>query len=259
MEGHYRNGKSIRKNYYYSNNGVLERREIYRFKKIKTKFYYPNGNVKLMGSARIDNNEKEIHYYFYGKWKRYNENGKLEKKLIYEKGKLIRSNYTDKSISINDSLVIAIDEIDKEFSSHNKSLTDSLKLTDENSVKEIIFMERLKNLDSISFSKIENIINKFGYPSKKTIGELSPVPFYILSFAPIYIKEKYLLIFSLAATNGDIDLKSYAFYIDKIKIAKGQKQIYGTQYYLDSKKKIYYPSEDIENLNNRRLQMGFDN
>jgi hypothetical protein len=258
MEGKYKNGKSIGKSLYYSNNGTLERKEICRFKKIKTTFYYPTQNIKLKGSARIDNIDT-LHYYFYGKWKNYTERGELEKISIYQKGKLIQTKYKDKSIKLNDSLKQAINEIDKEFALHNKQLIDSINLNTTNKKKVILLQSQLKLLDSISYSKIEFILSKFGNPSKEIVGDMSSIPFYIISFAPIQIRERYLSTFALASTNKDIELKSYAFYVDKIKVAKGEKQIYGTQYYINkSGELVYYPSEDPENLNKERLQMGLE-
>lgn len=258
MEGKFNNGKPVGKSLYYSNNGILERKEICRFKKIKTIFYYPTQNIKLKGNARIDNLDT-LHYYFYGKWKSYNEHGELEKISIYQKGKLIQTKYKDKAIKLNDSLMLTLNEIDKEFSAHNKQLTDSINLNTINKNKVILFKSQLKLLDSISYSKIEFILTKFGNPSKDIVGEMSSIPFFIISFAPIQIRERYLSIFALAAINKDIELKSYAFYVDKIKVAKGEKQIYGTQYYVNQNDElIYYPSEDPENLNKKRLQMGLE-
>lgn len=258
MEGKYSHGKSVGKSLYYSNNGILERKEISRFKRIKTTFYYPNQNIKLKGNARIDNIDT-LHYYFYGKWKSYNEKGKLEKISIYQKGKLIQTKYKDKSIKLNDSLILALNEIDKEFAIHNRQFTDSINLNAINKNKVISLQSQLKSLDSISYSKVEFILSKFGNPSKKIVGEMSSIPFYIISYAPIQIRERHLQTFALAANNKDIELKSYAFYVDKIKVAKGEKQIYGTQYYVtENGELIYYPSEDPENLNKKRLQMGLE-
>ena len=45
FEGRFRNGISAGKCYFYNNDGVLDRREINRFNKMKTTFYYPNGTV----------------------------------------------------------------------------------------------------------------------------------------------------------------------------------------------------------------------
>ena len=67
FEGRFRNGKPVGKNYFYNNDGVLERREINRFKKMKTTFYYPNGVMRMKGLARLENLPDKIHYYFYGK------------------------------------------------------------------------------------------------------------------------------------------------------------------------------------------------
>ncbi len=256
MQGRYRNGKSVGKNYYYSE-GILERKEICRFKKMKTTFYYPSGNIKRKGNARIDNTKTEIHYYFYGTWKSYKETGELEKISIFEKGKLMRSKYYDKSILLNDSLMIAIDEIDKEFTAHNRQLTDSIKKYASNLERQKTHQTKLRLADSISFSKIELIFKRFDYPSQKTVGEFVDIPFYIISYAPIYIKERCSSVFAAAATKGDISLKSYALFIDKLKIAKGEKQIYGTQYYYDKNyKSILYPCENIENINKLRESVG---
>lgn len=259
MQGRYRNGKSVGKNYYYSE-GVLERREICRFKKMKTTFYYPSGKIKRKGNARIDNTKTEIHYYFYGTWKSYKENGELEKIATYQKGKLITTKYLDKSILLNDSLMIVIDEIDKEFTSHNKQLTDSIKKYTNNLALQKNYQVKLKIADSISFKNIEHIFKVFGYPSQKTVGQFVDIPFFIISYAPVYIKERCTSIFAAAATKGDISLKSYALFIDKLKVAKGEKQIYGTQFYYDkNNKRILYPCENKENINKIRESVGLEN
>ncbi|MES2515003.1 MAG: hypothetical protein V4580_12705, partial [Bacteroidota bacterium] len=66
FEGNFRNGKPVGKSYFYNNNGILDRTEIARFKKLKTAFYYPNGLVRIEGKARLENLPDKIHYYFYG-------------------------------------------------------------------------------------------------------------------------------------------------------------------------------------------------
>src|SRR6266567_625690 len=48
-EGKYRNGNAVGKFYYYTMDGVLERREITRFKILKTTLYYPDGTIRFRG------------------------------------------------------------------------------------------------------------------------------------------------------------------------------------------------------------------
>lgn len=259
FEGRFRNGISIGKCYFYNNDGVLERREINLFKKMKTTFYYPNGKIKLKGNARIENTTEEIHYYFYGKWKAYNDTGLLVKNMYYQQGKLIKTKYLDKSIKINDSLIEALNLIDKEFTLHNTILTDSMNANIKNQCKKHFFEKQLDNLDSISFDRIGQVIDVFGYPSKEVVGESNSIPFYILSFAPYPIKEKYLNQLILAADRDYISWKSLAYFIDKLKAAKGEKQVYGTQGNYDKDYHfILYPCIEPEHLDARRAKVGLE-
>jgi hypothetical protein len=237
----------------------LDRREINRFKKMKTTFYYPNGKVKLKGNARLENLPDRIHYYFYGKWKSYNENEILVKNQYYKDGKLVKTEYLDKNNKTNDSLIEALNVIDKEFASHNLVLVDSIKSNRNNQMRKDFFESQLHYQDSLSFLQISKIIDIYDYPSKEMAGESSSIPFYILSFAPISIKEKYVNQFILAADRSYISWKSLAFFIDKIKVAKGEKQVYGTQGNYDKEfNYTMYPVIDPENLNKRRVGVGLE-
>lgn len=259
FEGRFKNGISSGKCYFYNNEGVLDRREINRFKKMKTTFYYPNGTIKLKGNARLQNLPDIVHYYFYGKWKSYNDSGLLVKNMYYEQGKLIKTEYVNKNIKTNDSLIEALNVIDKEFASHNNTLADSINTTFKNLFKRNIFETQLRHLDSLSFENISKILDRFGYPSKEIAGESSGIPFYILSFAPLTIKEKYVNQFILAADRGYISWKSLAFFIDKLKVAKGEKQVYGKQgNYDDRYNYTIFPVIDPENLYKRRVGVGLE-
>ena len=259
FEGKFRNGITKGKCYFYTNDGILDRREINRFKKMKTTFYYPNGKIKLKGNARIENLPDKVHYYFYGKWQSFNDSGVLVKNQFYEKGKLIKTQYLDKTIKTNDSLIEVLNLIDKELAQHNNSLTDSINANLKNSFKKQLFEKQLYYFDSLSFDKITHIIDVFGYPSTAIAGESNNIPFYILSFAPINVKEKYLNELILAADRDFISWKSLAYFIDKLKIAKGEKQVYGTQGNYDKDYHfILYPCIDPENLDVRRAKVGLE-
>ncbi len=259
FEGKFRNGITRGKCYYYTNDGVLERREINRFKKMKTNFYYPNGKVKLKGNARIENLTDKVHYYFYGKWQLFNDSGILVKNQYYEKGELVKTEYLDKNNKTNDSLIEVLNSIDKEFTLHNTILTDSINAHLKDKELRVKLQRELQYLDSISFSKITHIIDVFDYPSKAIAGESNSIPFYILSFAPVTIKEKYLNQLILAADRDDISWKSLAYFIDKLKVAKGEKQIYGTQGSYDKEfNYTMFPVIEPEKLNERRARVGLE-
>ncbi len=259
FEGKFRNGKPVGKSYFYNNAGVLDRTEVSRFRKLKTRFYYPNGVVKLQGQARMENLPDRIHYYFYGKWKAYNDSGALIRYDFYEKGTFVNSTYISSGNGLNDTLMTRLRQIDVEFTSHNRSLTDSINAYSKDNVKLALFKTEMRYKDSLSFVAIENIIQRYGYPSKQLVGEAADIPFYIMGYAPVSIKEKYMNEFILAADRGTISWTSLAHFMDKVKVAKGEKQIYGTQGEYDKNfKLILYPVADPGTLNDRRKKVGLD-
>lgn len=110
--------------------------------------------------------------------------------------------------------------------------------------------------DTLSYSILQNIINKYGYPTKECVQEAVVIPFYILSFGPLNLREKYLELLKVAADKGNLEWKSLAFYIDKLQLAKNKMQIYGTQYYYNHHQQVFYPVDDPEDLSKRREEIG---
>lgn len=259
FEGSFRKDKPIGKSYFYTNSGVLDRTEKNRFRKLKTSFYHPNGKLRLRGNARLENLPDRIHYYYYGKWKAYDDSGRLVRYYYYNKGELTKTVYLGKASRINDSLILALTEIDREFTAHNRALTDSINTHLKQPDTYRRFKQELAFKDSLSFAKIDRILDTYGYPGKAVAGDATPIPFYILGFAPLPLKEKHVGKLLMAATRDDISLKSLAFFIDKMKIAKGEKQVYGTQHYLKNGEHTPYPIEDETHLKERRASMGLEN
>jgi len=57
----------------------------------KTRIYHLNGKIKERGQSRLDISAYERHWYYYGDWKFYDENGKLKYIKKYADGKKIDS------------------------------------------------------------------------------------------------------------------------------------------------------------------------
>lgn len=56
-----------------------------------TKLYYPNGKIMERGQSRLDISAVQRHWYYFGDWKYYNENGKLKYIKKYADGKKVDS------------------------------------------------------------------------------------------------------------------------------------------------------------------------
>lgn len=257
IEGKYKKGNPKGTFYFYTMDGVLERREKKRFKVLKTTLYYPDKTIRFQGQARIDNEVTKIHYYFFGKWKYYDETGQLLKYCYYEKGKLVKTVYADKNNKTNDSLINALVLLDTTFQVKNAHLLDSISMAGYNLQKRERLQLELYMSDTTTFRDLDIIFKRYGgYPPKERVHDASVIPFYLISYAPLVLKEKYLPLFIQAADKGDIEWKTLAFFIDKIKVAKGEKQIYGTQYSRSGIKITYYPVEDPDKLEERRAAVG---
>ena len=70
-------------------NRKLHRKEKYKNGICQTTYYYPNGKIMSEGKTQLDLTEKEIHWYYQGDWKFYDEQGNLLGINTYEKGNLI--------------------------------------------------------------------------------------------------------------------------------------------------------------------------
>lgn len=254
VDNKFRHGRPRGKSSYYRINGSLERTERVRFGKIKTLLYSPEGKVQMKGNARIENLPDKVHYYFYGRWKSYDDHGKLLKYCYYEKGGLVRTRYVNKSILLNDSLTFALNALERNFRENNGPLLDSIMLA-SNANRDILQV-RLFARDTVTFLSLQKILSVYGYPGKNKVGEASDIPFVILNSAPAIIKQAYIPMLMTAAKDGAFSISALAFFIDKCRLDLGQKQLYGTQFYMKNKEWVLYDVEDPEGLPERRSQMG---
>ncbi len=55
----------------------IYQKERYRKTFIKTKFYHPNGKIKIKGQSTTEITDDYIHWFYTGDWKHYDENGKM--------------------------------------------------------------------------------------------------------------------------------------------------------------------------------------
>lgn len=259
-KGKFRNGIQVGKWIYNSPGEIKERTEIYRGKKIRIKHFHPNGKTAVTGKARIVIEERKLHFYYQGPWHYYLENGQLEKTVWFDKGIRTKEVYKIKTGSqAYDSLNAELVQLDKDFIKYRDTLRTTLDKLGKTSPEYLSLRKSAHENDSLIYSRIENIVKRFGYPEKVYTGEKNNVIFFIIGFAPHTIKEKYLEIFRNAALKNEISLRDFAYFEDKYWLAKSGYQVYGTQYKFDKDyKQIYYPVKDLSGMNERRTKMGLE-
>ena len=149
------------------------------------------------------------------------------------------------------------------YQNHYSLLVQNLKQVEKDR-KNYTQFQRAKSLNALHTSKLleelNQIIVQFGYPGKTLVGAEYAIAFSIISSANIVYKEKHYNTIIDEANKGELEWKDVAYFVDKVKVAKKEKQVYGTQYKMNEslKKIVHYPIEDIDKLNERRKQVGLN-
>lgn len=148
----------------------------------------------------------------------------------------------------------------KDQVSWNEAGKPTIQAFIRNYLIEINRLELLTNLQMVpstvyneqNIRAIDSLISVGGYPRKESIGSfaLNGYFFSILHSGRMEVYEKHK-----ANIKKHFPLKSQAYIEDKMRVAQGLPQVYGTQIEEGSLHKIY-PTEDLENLDCRRVKMG---
>lgn len=114
--------------------------------------------------------------------------------------------------------------------------------------------------DSINLAKLERLVGKYNWPTKSSVGaQACLAAFLIIQHSPLPVQERYFSMIETAMKAGDIDKRFFALLVDRIRVRKGQKQLYGSQItQLGNGKFEIYPIEDEINVDIRRREMGME-
>lgn len=259
--GRYRKGIPKATWKYYNAKGQLIKKEKIVFRKIRTIEYYPNGIVSKKGNAKMIVTDSLMHFFYYGDWLLYDSLGELSKIWTYKEGiKIGEKNLkTSSEAKVNDSLVAFILNLNKRLQTYNDSLLLAENKYGKNS-SEYNRYQSLSNLNALKvLDEIDVIIKKYGYPGKSLMGKEYALVFSIISTTSLPYKEKYLNEITNAADKGELDWSDVAYFVDKVKVGKKEKQVYGTQFIIEDYKMLYYPIVDLMHLNERRNKVGLEN
>jgi|GEM_PF-1803941 TonB family protein len=119
-------------------------------------------------------------------------------------------------------------------------------------------MRKQSAADLTNLAKIEKIIAAHGYPGKSLVGtDKSKIAFMVVQHNDDAAQGKYLPLFTKAAAKGELDKSLLPLMIDRLRTAKGQPQLYGTQLReIKGGGVQIFPIEDEANVNIRRKKAG---
>jgi antitoxin component YwqK of YwqJK toxin-antitoxin module len=86
--GKYKNGDPTKKWLYYTNNRI-SKKEVYRKNRCTITYYNVNGTIQSKGKTKLVVTGPEIHWFYYGDWKYFDENGNLISTKKYDNGEFV--------------------------------------------------------------------------------------------------------------------------------------------------------------------------
>jgi hypothetical protein len=121
-------------------------------------------------------------------------------------------------------------------------------------------------LDSLNTTRIEAIIEEYGYPGITLVGKpTNEVAFYIIQHSKVI--DTYLPVIKGAAEKGELHFQLYAMMLDRSLMFQDKEQLYGTQgsgISIKNKRtgnwenlSFIWPIKDPHTVNKRRKEAGF--
>lgn len=120
-------------------------------------------------------------------------------------------------------------------------------------------MRTIAQRDSVNVISVKAILDHYGWPGPDVIGETgSAALFLVIQHADTKSQIHYLPLMRTAVKEQKAAPSDLALLEDRVALAKGKKQIYGSQFGWNAKTKKYYlfPLEDPDHVNERRAKMG---
>ncbi len=162
---------------------------------------------------------------------------------------------------INKALVMELDTIRRLDQEYRQQIKDYEAKFGWNSKEVNEFWVKIDRQDSINLQKVERIIKHSGWPKSLPLGKRGgETIFLVVQHSNSEIQQKYLPTLKEAFKKGEILGGNLAMLEDRLAIAKGEPQIYGTQVGRNKETGEYFipPILNPEKINERRKERGLD-
>ncbi len=83
---HYKDGFETGKCRHYYANGNIRLKWRYYKNRVRAKYYYENGKLDQKGWSKMDWTATDVHYYWHGQWKFFDDKRKPIRKTFYQYG-----------------------------------------------------------------------------------------------------------------------------------------------------------------------------
>jgi hypothetical protein len=117
-----------------------------------------------------------------------------------------------------------------------------------------------RQVDSVNEVRLAAILEKLGeYPGNNIVGmKQRSSAWLVIQHAPIEFQERFYPLVEKAVDEGQLARGDWAYLVDRMRMNRGEKQVYGSQMRQKADGSGYeiYPLEDPFHVNERRAEMG---
>jgi hypothetical protein len=119
--------------------------------------------------------------------------------------------------------------------------------------------KRLEAIDRANTARMKEIVDKYGWPGKSLVGKDGANAAWLLvqhaDLDPAF-QKRCLELIGAAFKKGEVSGQELAYLTDRVRVAQGEKQLYGTQFHTVDGKLVPQPIEDEANVDKRRKEVG---
>jgi len=120
---------------------------------------------------------------------------------------------------------------------------------------------RMAEIDSANTARMKEIVNQYGWPGPELVGvDGTEAAFLLVQHAEHEFQKQMLPLVEKAYRQKKLQGQDYALLLDRVLVAEGKPQVYGTQAKkLDqwkNKEPVFDPIEDEANVDKRRAEVG---
>lgn len=119
--------------------------------------------------------------------------------------------------------------------------------------------ERMRAIDVRNTARMKEIIAQVGWPTKTLVGERAAQGAWLLvqhSDLDLAFQKECLGLLEKAVAAGEASGRNLAYLTDRVRVAEGKPQYYGTQFHMVEGKLVPRPIEDEANVDARRAAVG---
>ena len=140
-----------------------------------------------------------------------------------------------------------IEAVEKQYGRDSKEMKDLWKV--------------IMHKDSLNLIRVTQILDQYGWLGRAVVGGQGNMTlFLVIQHSDLKTQEKYLPMMRDAVKKGNAQAANLALLEDRVALAQGRKQIYGSQIHFDNTTGKYFvaPIDDEVNVNKRRAAVGLE-